>query len=106
MPTLATRAQLEAQLATLEARYERLHDHQRNRSRELSRDSEEQAVELQNEEVIEALLPKTRAEIAALKKAIARLDSGETIACAACGKPIDARRLAILPHTPTCAKCA
>lgn len=106
MPTQATRAELETKLATLEARYARLHDHQRNRKGELSKDSEEQAIELQNEEVIEALLPKTRAEIAALKKAIARLDSGDTIACERCGKPIDARRLAIVPHTHTCARCA
>jgi RNA polymerase-binding transcription factor DksA len=104
--TGTTRAQLQAQLENLENRLKRLEDHQRNRTREPSKDSEDHAIELQNEEIIEALLPKTRADIKALKKALARIDAGVEVTCRHCGEPIDLRRLAILPETETCARCA
>jgi DnaK suppressor protein len=106
MATDSLRYQLRKQLATLEQRLGRLEDHQRNRGREPSRDSEDHAVELQNEEVVEALVPKTRAEINALRRALARLDAGLDVECVRCGRPIDARRLMIVPHANICARCA
>lgn len=103
----ALRYQLRKQLLTLEARMQRLEDHQRNRNgRELARDSEEQAIQLENEGVVEALVPKTLAEIQAVRRALARLDAGLDVECTRCGLPIDPRRLAVLPEADTCARCA
>lgn len=106
MATDSLRYQLRKQLATLEVRLVRLEDHQRNRGRELSRDSADQAIELENEEIVEALIPKTLKEIHALRRALARLDAGLDVECVRCGRPIDARRLAVLPHANECARCA
>lgn len=104
------RKQLEAQLETLEQRLVRLEDHQRNRhDRGPTLDSDDHAIELENEEVVEALIPKTMDEITLLRRALTRLDAllpGESITCDRCDKPIDPRRLALVPETRFCARCA
>lgn len=94
-------------LAILETRLAHLEDHQRNRDgREPSADSEEFAAQLQNEEVVEDLLPRTLQHLSAIRRAIARLDAGDSFTCANCGRPIDPRRLALVPEAETCARCA
>jgi len=104
------RKQLEAQLETLEQRLARLEDHQRNRhDRGPTLDADDHAIELENDEVVEALIPKTMHEIGMLRRAITRLDGlapGDSITCDRCDKPIDPRRLALLPETRFCAHCA
>ena len=100
------RAILEAKLAVLKARHQRIDDHLHNRHTTPSQDWAERAVELENEEVVEALEPITRREIDAIEAALTRLDHGEALVCARCDEPIPAKRLAILPATPFCANCA
>ncbi|MEZ4265283.1 MAG: TraR/DksA family transcriptional regulator [Myxococcota bacterium] len=99
-------AQLVEQLATLEARLERIDAHQHNAGREVSRDWDDRAIQRQNDEVVEALLPHTVDEIAAIRSALARLHAGESLICVECGDPIPAKRLAIIPETHVCADCA
>ncbi len=97
---------LREQLVVLEQRLARLEDHQQNRGREPSKDDDDHAIELENEEVVEDLIPRTLEHIAAIRRALARLASGEAFNCANCGKPISPRRLALVPEALTCARCA
>lgn len=70
------------------------------------RDSEERAIELENDEVLEGLDELTRTEVSQLRHAIARIDDGTYGICARCGSPIAPARLAALPAASMCAKCA
>lgn len=97
---------LREQLLVLEQRLARLDDHQHNRGREPSKSEDDLAIELENEEVIEDLIPRTLQHIAAIKRALVRLAAGESFNCANCGKPISPRRLALVPEALTCARCA
>jgi len=99
-------AQLREQLAILEGRLARISAHQHNTDREVSRDWPDRAIEVQNDEVVEALLPRTRVEIAAIRHALARIAAGEAPTCERCGKLIPAKRLAVIPETRHCASCA
>lgn len=87
----------------LEARLARYRAHQR---RSLDKDSREQAGEVQNDEVVEALDQEAREELAQARHALARLDAGEGEVCERCGETIDPRRLAALPYTTRCLHCA
>ena len=100
------RAILEEKLAVLKARHQRIDDHLHNRNTTPSQDWAERAVELENEEVVEALEPMTRRDIEAIEAALTRLDNGQAPVCARCDEPIPSKRLAILPATPFCANCA
>ena len=99
-------AQLREQLATLEGRLARITAHQMNTDREVSHDWPDRAIEVQNDEVVEALLPRTRVEIAAIRHALSRIAAGEALTCESCGKRIPSKRLAIIPETRHCASCA
>ncbi|MCB9727680.1 MAG: TraR/DksA C4-type zinc finger protein [Deltaproteobacteria bacterium] len=103
---LEIEAQLSEQLETLELRLARIHAHQKNAGREVSRDWDDRASERQNDEVVEALLPHTLAEIAAIRRALERLQGGDALTCERCDGPISPKRLAIVPETRFCAECA
>ena len=53
-----------------------------------------------------ALLESTRARLAALDAALARVDAGTYGTCERCGRPIAPERLAALPATARCIGCA
>ncbi|MBB3191488.1 TraR/DksA family transcriptional regulator [Halomonas cerina] len=72
----------------------------------LDRDMEEQAIELENDEVIESLENEAEAELTQVMHALARIREGEGETCEACGERIDAARLAALPYTTLCRDCA
>jgi RNA polymerase-binding transcription factor DksA len=103
--TAKTGKDLRVQLARLEARLARIEAHQHNADREISTDWDDRAIELQNDEVVEALLPHTRREIFAIRRALARIDAGDEVACEGCGEAIPPRRLALVPDTRFCASC-
>ena len=70
------------------------------------KDSQEQATEAENDEVLERLGEAERQEIADIRAALARLEDGTYALCTACGGEIAARRLAALPSTCVCVSCA
>ena len=72
----------------------------------LSPDFSEQAVQRENDDVLRGLGDAARDELAGINRALARIDSGDYLSCAACGAPIDPRRLAAVPYTDRCASCA
>ena len=98
--------QLTTQLASVVARRERLARHVEHRDEPLPRDSEEQALELENDEAMTALVERLMAEEAELRAALERVEQGTYGRCTGCGEPIDTRRLAALPATAVCIRCA
>ncbi|RBW49880.1 TraR/DksA family transcriptional regulator [Marinobacter sp. F3R11] len=100
------KAELETLKADLIARLERYEAHQQRKGGALDKDSEEQASQIQNDEVVDSLEEETRAELAQIKVALERIDQGIGEECEVCGKPIDPRRLQVLPYTTVCVNCA
>jgi RNA polymerase-binding transcription factor DksA len=88
---------------------QRLDSVERSRRRSdgvLSADSAEQAVETENDEVLDRLAESTRIELSHLDHAMHRLDGGRYGECEICGRPIGDRRLEALPEATQCARCA
>lgn len=71
----------------------------------LDRDSSEQAVELENRGVLEALKSEAVAEIAAVENALRRLDEDTYGICTGCGETIPVGRLKARPHARFCIHC-
>ncbi|MDY6980892.1 MAG: TraR/DksA family transcriptional regulator [Pseudomonadota bacterium] len=71
-----------------------------------SADSEEQAVELENEEVLTALDEEARQTLALIDQALQRIEGDEYGLCLACGKPIAEARLEAVPYAELCIDCA
>lgn len=100
------KTELQTLRADLQARLKRLQAHQRREDGAINRDFEEQAVETQNDEVVDSLEVESRIELRQVERALERIDSGEADDCERCGEPIDPRRLQILPYTTLCVRCA
>lgn len=69
-------------------------------------DFAEQAVERQNEEVLEALLAEAEAGLREVELARQRLAEGRYGDCRRCGEDIGAARLDALPAAELCVRCA
>lgn len=99
----AARAQLENQLARLlvrvgkiEADLRRTHD----------RDWQEQAIELENDEVLKGLDEMTLDEVRRIRAAFGRMANGTYGVCSTCGREISEARLAAIPSALTCITCS
>lgn len=90
----------------LESRLQSITRDVRHEDNPLSGDWEEQAVQRENEEVIDALGNETRRELQQVKQALARIESGDYPYCADCGNEIQEARLELLPYTSLCVSCA
>ncbi|BAU72523.1 TraR/DksA family transcriptional regulator [Metapseudomonas furukawaii] len=71
-----------------------------------SPDFAEQAVQRENDEVLEALLAETEAALRRAGLAKLRLADGSYGYCQRCGEPIEPARLAVLPAAEYCLGCA
>lgn len=100
------RSELETLKADLEARLERYHAHQQREGGPLEKDSEEQAAQVENDEVVDSLESETRAELSQIAHALIRIEEGVGEQCERCGEDIDPRRLQVLPYTTVCINCA
>jgi len=69
-------------------------------------DSEDHALAIENDEVLERLDEREREEIAAVRAALDRIDQGTYGTCASCGEAIAPGRLEALPYTAVCVSCA
>lgn len=74
-----------------------------NRGR--SQDSQEQAQETENDEVLHALAADARKELIEIDNALARIRNGTYGVCAACGDTINPERLAAYPMAIRCMEC-
>jgi DnaK suppressor protein len=72
----------------------------------LEHDFAEQATQNENNEVIDQLGNSARAEIEQIKLAITNIDNGCYGICELCAEPISKERLAAVPFTSQCIKCA
>lgn len=89
----------------LEARLVRTQKHIR-RQDEVSPNFHEQVVETANDPVVHALDADARNDIAQIDRALLRIDNGTYPYCVDCGKEIGEERLAALPWTDRCMRCA
>ncbi len=95
--------QLVAKQAELARRLERLKE---NLTGGRSADSQEQAQELENAEVVDALGNEARTEIAQIAKALEQIKNGTYGTCVDCGEAIPTARLAAYPFADRCIRCA
>ena len=71
-----------------------------------SADSEEQAQELENAEVVDALGNETRRELSMVARALAQIENEAYGICVDCGEDIPLARLQAHPFADRCIRCA
>ncbi len=99
----ALRLQLQQKKAELGLRLDRI---TQNLRRGLHADSKEQAKELEDSEVVDALGNEARTELGKVASALVRMDSGEFGICVECGEKIGFGRLEAYPYADECFECA
>lgn len=98
-----TREALAGRLNELEGRAMRI---KADISEPMSADSEEQAVEAEDDEALLVQDQMVMAKIAAVRAAIRRVDDGSYGLCITCGEAISAARLTAIPEAAQCISCA
>lgn len=102
-------AEIKSKLAREEMRLtgllERTHKHLK-RTERLSADFAEQAIETENDEVVEVLDREGQRELRQIKNALNRLFDGTYEECSRCGATIQQARLLAIPETELCVACA
>lgn len=71
-----------------------------------SADSGEQAVERENDEVLEGIGQEAQTSIQHIRAALARIADGTYGRCARCGEAITPARLEAVPEALVCVQCA
>jgi len=100
------RENLVARRATLLNRLESITQDLRRARKPLDADWEEQAVERENDEVLDALGEATNAELVRIESTLTRIARGEYGICEMCGREISIKRLQALPDASRCVVCA
>jgi DnaK suppressor protein len=98
--------ELKRRRETLERRLRRIGDDMRRSQGPLDADSQEQAVELENAPVLDALDASGHEELKEVHAALDRLAGDEFGVCSECGEDIPLGRLEAVPTARTCASCA
>jgi len=100
------REKLLARGAELKERVERV-QRDLGRTREpLPRDSADAAIALENDEVLLAIEQSAMGELRGIERALGRLEDGTFALCESCGAEIDTERLAVVPYSMLCRRCA
>ncbi len=97
------RTRLEAQKAELAARVGKI---KKDIAGGLEADSAEQASQLENQEVLDALANEGVAELAQVNAALQRMNDGTYGVCVDCGQEINVARLEARPYAAKCIRCA
>ena len=90
----------------LEGLLERTAKHLYRRDEPYSADFAEQAVEVENNQVVEALDHEAKVELVLIKQALERIKQGSYGVCVRCSAPINIARLEAIPHVQYCIDCA
>lgn len=93
---------LSARKAELEARLNRIENELDD---PLSADFEDQAVQLEDSEVLDGLGQAGLAELKSVNAALTRIAEGTFGVCVRCGGPISEARLKAVPHAAVCENC-
>ena len=96
-------AQLLAKQSELSRRLQSIKD---NLTGGRSADSQEQAQELENAEVVDALGNEARTEISRIARALDQIKNGTYGVCLDCGDTIPMARLEAYPFADRCIRCA
>jgi len=99
----ALRLKLASRLSELEAR---VHDIESEQGQPLDDDWPEAAAAREDDEVLDGVERETLLEMASIRRALARIQTGAYGVCATCGEPISAARLEALPAAARCIACA
>ncbi|QTF93895.1 TraR/DksA family transcriptional regulator [Halomonas sp. BM-2019] len=102
----ARKLRLESLRDELIERIERYRAHKEQHAGPLDKDMEEQAIELQNDEVVDALEREAEEELRQVMHALDRIALGQGATCEVCEEPIPPARLEALPFTTLCRECA
>lgn len=100
------RASLLGRAAELRDRLQRVRSDLARQREPLPRDSDDAAISLENDEVLEALERTAMRELALIDLALDRLQEGMFGLCVRCAKDIDPERLRIVPYASHCRDCA
>lgn len=100
------RQQLLARQTAIQSRLQKISHDVQHINEPLNADFAEQAVQRENDEVLDALDNSIRAEFAQIQATLKQLDNGTYGLCESCGKPIPVKRLEALPHASRCVACA
>lgn len=96
--------------AKLEDRLRELNERSKEIDHELSEtpddDWSENAVESENDEVLEEVGGLAVDEIKKIKLALSKIEAGTYGTCVTCGKKVAEKRLAALPYATQCINCA
>lgn len=106
MDLTAQRARLVALQNEVQQRATRLDMHQRRQTQDIVQDSDDRAVQMENDEVIDRLDQMAHRSLEQIDRALRRLDAGIYEVCARCESPISAARLQQVPETDLCVECA
>lgn len=101
----AIRAVLLDSRAQLEKRLEAIRADRRHQSAPLDPDFEDQAIQRENDEALDALDARGRQELEAVDSALSRLRTGTFGRCVRCGEPISVERLRAQPTAEACLSC-
>jgi len=71
----------------------------------LSADSDEQAIELENAEVLDELGREAIEQLGLINLALARIDAGTYGMCTECDREISRERLRVVPWAMRCMRC-
>ncbi|MGE0100844.1 MAG: TraR/DksA family transcriptional regulator [Blastocatellales bacterium] len=77
----------------------------RHVNKPLEKDFAEQAIETENDEVLDALDSRIREEMNQIERTLERIDTGEYGFCADCGEKIPEKRLLAVPEAIRCVTC-
>ncbi len=100
------RQQLVAKRQELLQRVSDIQKDLRNEDNPIEKDFEEQAVQMENEEVLNALDAEGRATLLKIDHALQRIETGGYAVCAMCDTAIPIERLRAMPYTELCVDCA
>ena len=93
-------------LEELNTRLDKITNDVRHSDTPLEKDFAEQATQNENNEVMDYLGNSARTEIDQIQQAIVRIDNGRYGICEVCDEPISKERLAAVPYSNSCIKCA
>lgn len=84
----------------------RIHEVDHELGEPKSADLNEQAIDIEDDEVLESLGAAAQKEVALLRLALKRIKDGSYGICAECEDPISDARLEAVPYAPLCKRCA
>jgi DnaK suppressor protein len=101
-----SRARLMARGAELRDRIRRVQRDLRRTDHPLPADAPDAAIEMENDEILQALDETARRELHEIEHALERFEAGTFALCEACGAEIEEARLIAVPYTTHCRRCA